>query len=103
MKHFKFMVTNSDVVSNSNLRQVNEKYGIAQDLIVIPKSKSKDYKISDGKSGGWHVVLDNQQSLPCLNYILKKLKQRRPCYAPVMVMTRDGSILAYLTNYFEKK
>lgn len=103
MKQFKFMVTNSNVVTNSNIRQVNEKYGIAQHLIVIPKSKSKGYRISDGKSGGWYVELDNQQSLPCLNYILKKLKQRRTCYAPVMVMTRDGNILAYLTNYFEKK
>lgn len=33
---FKFMVTNRDVVANSNLRQEIQKYGIAQDLIVMP-------------------------------------------------------------------
>lgn len=33
---FKFMVTNRDVVTNSNLRQDIQKYGIAQDLIVMP-------------------------------------------------------------------
>lgn len=33
---FKFMVTNRDVVTNNNLRQEIQKYGIAQDLIVMP-------------------------------------------------------------------
>lgn len=43
---FKFMVTNRDVVTNSNLRQDIQKYGIAQDLIVMP-IEEYDGKLND--------------------------------------------------------
>ena len=43
---FKFMATNRDVVANSNLRQEIQKYGIAQDLIVMPIGEY-DGKLND--------------------------------------------------------
>lgn len=77
---FKFMVTNRDVVTNSNLRQDIERYGIAQDLIVIPTEEYEDelsdhigYKFGLGESVGSYVVLDGQHRLTCLNDILNKI------------------------------
>jgi len=74
------METNRDVVTNSNLRKDIEKYGIAQDLIVIPTeeyegelSDSICYQFGKGESAGSYVVLDGQHRLTCLNDIVSKI------------------------------
>lgn len=77
---FKFMVTNRDVVTNSNLRQEIQKYGIAQDLIVMPIEEydgqlndSIGFKFGEGESAGVYVVIDGQHRLTCLNEIVAKI------------------------------
>ena len=77
---FKFMVTNRDVVTNSNLRQEIQKYGIAQDLIVMPIGEydgqlndSIGFKFGEGESAGVYVVIDGQHRLTCLNEIVAKI------------------------------
>ena len=77
---FKFMVTNRDVVTNSNLRQEIQKYGIAQDLIVMPigeyDGKLNDsicFRFGEGESAGVYVVIDGQHRLTCLNEIVAKI------------------------------
>lgn len=77
---FKFMVTNRDVVTNSNLRQEIQKYGIAQDLIVMPIGEydgnlndSICFRFGEGESAGVYVVIDGQHRLTCLNEILAKI------------------------------
>ena len=77
---FKFMVTNRDVVANSNLRQEIQKYGIAQDLIVMPIGEydgqlndSIGFKFGEGESAGVYVVIDGQHRLTCLNEIVAKI------------------------------
>lgn len=77
---FKFMVTNRDVVTNSNLRQDIQKYGIAQDLIVMPIGEydgklndSIGFRFGEGESAGVYVVIDGQHRLTCLNEIVAKI------------------------------
>lgn len=77
---FKFMVTNRDVVANSNLRQDIQKYGIAQDLIVMPIEEydgqlndSIGFKFGEGESAGVYVVIDGQHRLTCLDDIITKI------------------------------
>ena len=77
---FKFMVTNRDVVTNSNLRQEIQKYGIAQDLIVMPIEEydgqlndSIGFRFGEGESAGVYVVIDGQHRLTCLNEIVAKI------------------------------
>lgn len=77
---FKFMATNRDVVANSNLRQEIQKYGIAQDLIVMPigeyDGKLNDsicFRFGEGESAGVYVVIDGQHRLTCLNEIVAKI------------------------------
>lgn len=77
---FKFMVTNRDVVTNSNLRQDIQKYGIAQDLIVMPIEEydgklndSIGFRFGEGESAGVYVVIDGQHRLTCLNEIVAKI------------------------------
>lgn len=77
---FKFMVTNRDVVTNSNLRQDIQKYGIAQDLIVMPIEEydgklndSIGFRFGEGESAGVYVVIDGQHRLICLNEIVAKI------------------------------
>ena len=79
---FKFMVTNRDVVANSNLRQEIQKYGIAQDLIVMPIEEydgklndSIGFKFGEGESAGVYVVIDGQHRLTCLNEIVAKIQK----------------------------
>lgn len=79
---FKFMVTNRDVVTNSNLRQDIQKYGIAQDLIVMPIEEydgqlndSNGFKFGEGESAGVYVVIDGQHRLTCLNDIISKIEK----------------------------
>ena len=79
---FKFMVTNRDVVTNSNLRQEIQKYGIAQDLIVMPigeyDGKLNDsicFRFGEGESAGVYVVIDGQHRLTCLNEIVAKIQK----------------------------
>lgn len=79
---FKFMVTNRDVVTNSNLRQDIQKYGIAQDLIVMPIEEydgqlndSIGFKFGEGESAGVYVVIDGQHRLTCLNEIVAKIQK----------------------------
>lgn len=79
---FKFMVTNRDVVANSNLRQEIQKYGIAQDLIVMPIGEydgqlndSIGFKFGEGESAGVYVVIDGQHRLTCLNEIVAKIQK----------------------------
>lgn len=79
---FKFMVTNRDVVTNSNLRQEIQKYGIAQDLIVMPIGEydgqlndSIGFKFGEGESAGVYVVIDGQHRLTCLNEIVAKIQK----------------------------
>lgn len=79
---FKFMVTNRDVVVNSNLRQEIQKYGIAQDLIVMPIEEydgklndSISFKFGEGESAGVFVVIDGQHRLTCLNDIIEKIEK----------------------------
>ena len=79
---FKFMVTNRDVVTNSNLRQDIQKYGIAQDLIVMPIEEydgqlndSIGFKFGEGESAGVYVVIDGQHRLTCLNDIITKIEK----------------------------
>lgn len=77
---FKFMATNRDVVANSNLRQEIQKYGIAQDLIVMPIGEydgklndSIGFRFGEGESAGVYVVIDGQHRLTCLNEIVAKI------------------------------
>ena len=77
---FKFMVTNRDVVTNSNLRQDIQKYGISQDLIVMPIEEydgklndSIGFRFGEGESAGVYVVIDGQHRLTCLNEIVAKI------------------------------
>ena len=77
---FKFMATNRDVVANSNLRQEIQKYGIAQDLIVMPIEEYDGelndgigFKFGEGESAGVYVVIDGQHRLTCLNDIITKI------------------------------
>ena len=77
---FKFMVTNRDVVTNNNLRQEIQKYGIAQDLIVMPIEEydgklndSIGFRFGEGESAGVYVVIDGQHRLTCLNEIVAKI------------------------------
>ena len=77
---FKFMVTNRDVVTNNNLRQEIQKYGIAQDLIVMPIGEydgnlndSIGFRFGEGESAGVYVVIDGQHRLTCLNEIVAKI------------------------------
>ena len=77
---FKFMVTNRDVVTNRNLRQDIQKYGIAQDLIVMPIEEydgklndSIGFRFGEGESAGVYVVIDGQHRLTCLNEIVAKI------------------------------
>lgn len=77
---FKFMVTNRDVVTNSNLRQDIQKYGIAQDLIVMPIEEydgklndSIGFRFGEGESAGVYVVIDGQHRLTYLNEIVAKI------------------------------
>lgn len=77
---FKFMATNRDVVANSNLRQDIQKYGIAQDLIVMPIEEYDGelndgigFKFGEGESAGVYVVIDGQHRLTCLNDIITKI------------------------------
>lgn len=79
---FKFMVTNRDVVTNSNLRQDIQTYGIAQDLIVMPIDEydgrlndSISFKFGEGESAGVFVVIDGQHRLTCLNDIVIKIEK----------------------------
>ena len=79
---FKFMATNRDVVTNSNLRQEIQKYGIAQDLIVMPIEEydgqlndSIGFKFGEGESAGVYVVIDGQHRLTCLNEIVAKIQK----------------------------
>lgn len=79
---FKFMVTNRDVVANSNLRQDIQKYGIAQDLIVMPIEEydgqlndSIGFKFGEGESAGVYVVIDGQHRLTFLNDIITKIEK----------------------------
>ena len=79
---FKFMVTNRDVVTNSNLRHEIQKYGIAQDLIVMPIGEydgqlndSIGFKFGEGESAGVYVVIDGQHRLTCLNEIVAKIQK----------------------------
>ena len=79
---FKFMVANRDVVTNSNLRQDIQKYGIAQDLIVMPIEEydgqlndSIGFKFGEGESAGVYVVIDGQHRLTCLNEIVAKIQK----------------------------
>ena len=79
---FKFMVTNRDVVTNSNLRQDIQTYGIAQDLIVMPIDEydgklndSINFKFGEGESAGVYVVIDGQHRLTCLNDIVTKIQK----------------------------
>lgn len=79
---FKFIVTNRDVVTNSNLRQDIQKYGIAQDLIVMPIEEydgqlndSIGFKFGEGESAGVCVVIDGQHRLTCLNDIINKIEK----------------------------
>ena len=79
---FKFMVTNRDVVTNSNLRQEIQKYGIAQDLIVMPIGEydgklndSIGFRFGEGESAGVYVVIDGQHRLTCLNEIVAKIQK----------------------------
>ena len=79
---FKFMVTNRDVVTNSNLRQEIQKYGIAQDLIVMPIGEydgqlndSIGFKFGEGESAGVYVVIDGQHRLTCRNEIVAKIQK----------------------------
>ena len=79
---FKFMVTNRDVVANSNLRQEIQKYGIAQDLIVMPIEEYDGelndgigFKFGEGESAGVYVVIDGQHRLTCLNEIVAKIEK----------------------------
>lgn len=79
---FKFMVTNRDVVTNSNLRQDIQTYGIAQDLIVMPIGEydgklndSINFKFGVGESAGVYVVIDGQHRLTCLNDIVTKIEK----------------------------
>lgn len=81
---FKFMVTNRDVVTNSNLRQDIQKYGIAQDLIVMPIEEydgqlndSIGFTFGEGESAGVYVVIDGQHRLTCLNDIISKIEKIR--------------------------
>lgn len=77
---FKFMATNRDVVANSNLRQEIQKYGIAQELIVMPIGEydgklndSIGFRFGEGESAGVYVVIDGQHRLTCLNEIVAKI------------------------------
>lgn len=77
---FKFMVTNREVVTNSNLRQDIQTYGIAQDLIVMPIEEydgqlndSIGFKFGEGESAGIYVVIDGQHRLTCLSDIVTKI------------------------------
>ena len=77
---FKFMVTNRDVVTNSNLRKDIQTYGIAQDLIVMPIDEydgklndSITFKFGEGEPAGCFVVIDGQHRLTCLNDIVGKI------------------------------
>lgn len=77
---FKFMVTNREVVTNSNLRQDIQTYGIAQDLIVMPIEEydgqlndSIGFKFGEGESAGVYVVIDGQHRLTCLNDIVTRI------------------------------
>lgn len=77
---FKFMVTNRDVVANSNLRKDIQTYGIAQDLIVMPIDEydgklndSITFKFGEGEPAGCFVVIDGQHRLTCLNDIVGKI------------------------------
>lgn len=77
---FKFMVTNREVVTNSNLRQDIQAYGIAQDLIVMPIEEyegevndSIGFKFGEGELAGVYVVIDGQHRLACLNDIVTKI------------------------------
>ena len=79
---FKFMVTNRDVVTNSTLRQDIQKYGIAQDLIVMPIEEydgqlndSIGFTFGEGESAGVYVVIDGQHRLTCLNDIISKIEK----------------------------
>lgn len=79
---FKFMVTNREVVTNSNLRQDIQTYGIAQDLIVMPIEEydgevndSIGFKFGEGESAGVYVVIDGQHRLTCLNDIVTKIEK----------------------------
>lgn len=79
---FKFMATNRDVVANSNLRQEIQKYGIAQELIVMPIGEydgklndSIGFKFGEGESAGVYVVIDGQHRLTCLNEIVAKIQK----------------------------
>lgn len=79
---FKFMVTNRDVVTNSNLRQDIQKYGVAQDLIVMPIEEYDGqlndrigFKFGEGESAGVYVVIDGQHRLTCLNDIISKIEK----------------------------
>lgn len=79
---FKFMVTNREVVTNSNLRQDIQTYGIAQDLIVMPIEEydgevndSIGFKFGEGESAGVYVVIDGQHRLTCLNDIITKIEK----------------------------
>lgn len=79
---FKFMATNRDVVTNSNLRQDIQMYGIAQDLIVMPIEEydgtlndSISFKFGEGESAGVYVVIDGQHRLTCLNDIVTKIEK----------------------------
>lgn len=83
---FKFMVTNRDVVTNSNLRQDIQTYGIAQDLIVMPideyngklsEGKCDSFKFGNGESAGVYVVIDGQHRLTCLNEIISKINKAK--------------------------
>lgn len=79
---FKFMVTNRDVVTNNNLRQDIQKYGIAQDLIVMPIEEYDGqlndhigFKFGEGESAGVYVVIDGQHRLTCLDDIINKIEK----------------------------
>lgn len=79
---FKFMVTNREVVTNSNLRQDIQTYGIAQDLIVMPIEEydgevngSIGFTFGEGDSAGIYVVIDGQHRLTCLNDIVTKFQK----------------------------
>lgn len=81
---FKFMVTNRDVVTNSNLRQEIQRYGIAQDLIVMPIEEydgelndSIGFNFGEGESAGCFVVIDGQHRLTCLNEIVAKIAKTK--------------------------
>lgn len=79
---FKFMTNNRDVVANSNLRQDIERYGIAQELIVLPieeydgkLNENVSLKFGNGNDPQTFVVLDGQHRLTCLNEICNKIRK----------------------------